>query len=405
MQGTERFRTRRTLPSGTETVTCVTSRTDPSPGPRASSLGRDFKITGGLGIALLPSVLVGIVLAVAPAAPAARTLVVTPTPIDAFAQDGPYLAWTARAPNSMISRCGRIYIRSLVTGRQRSLGARTAPACPGFLALGRKRALWTGDPGFCGNCVPARVLTASLDDPRVVSLGTFSHLAGGTQLTGFAADWRLHVFSWVRYEFVEEPGSCLFEPVPCKWDVTGGRAVQVLGRERRQVPGVASPALLAAGGGRIAVAKTDDPWQGPEDPQPAENGAVEVLAPRTGALVMSVSPTGSAYALALSRGALALLLKRTDGSYVIERYTVPAGTLLASTTVSARAAFGRLDIAHKWIVYSAGRQIRIVGPLGGDRLLLRAPTFPIGVSIEGRRVAWAENNRGRHRIRAILAPR
>jgi hypothetical protein len=28
---------------------------------------------------------------------------------------------------------------------------------------------------------------------------------------------------------------------------------------------------------------------------------------------------------------------------------------------------------------------------GGDRLLFRAPTLPVGVSIEGRRVAWAEN--------------
>jgi hypothetical protein len=353
---------------------------------------------------LLPSVLVGIVLAVAPAALAARTLVVTPTRIDVFAQDGPYLAWTARTPNTAFTHCGRIYIRSLVTGRQRSFGARTAPACPGFLALGRKRALWTGVPGFCGNCNPARLLTASLDDPRVVSLGTFNFLLGGTQLTGLAADWRLHAFSWVRYEFLEEPGDCLFDPVPCMWDVTGGRAVQVLGRERRAVPGVAAPALLAAGGGRIAVAETDDPWEGDEDPQPAEDGAIEVLAPRTGALVTSISPTGTAHALALSRGALAVLLKRSDGSFVIERYTVPAGTLLASTPVDARAAFGRLDIAHKWIVYSARRQIRIVGPLGGDRLLLRARTLPIGVSIEARRVAWAENDRGRHRIRAILAP-
>jgi len=170
--------------------------------------------------------------------------------------------------------------------------------------------------------------------------------------------------------------------------------------------GVAAPAVLAAGGGRLAVARADDTWEGAEEElRPAEDGAVEVLAPRTGALVMSVSPTGTAHALALSRGALAVLLKRSDGSFVIERYTVPAGTLLASTPVDARAAFGRLDIAHKWIVYSAGRQIRIVGPLGGDRLLLRARTLPIGVSIEGRRVAWAENDRGRHRIRAIVAPR
>jgi hypothetical protein len=371
-------------------------------------LRRDFKITIGLGVGLVSSVLVGMILAVAPAAPATRTLLATPTRIVAFAQDGPYLAWMARAPNTEagIPRCGRTYIRSLATGRQRSFGLRTAPSCGGLLALGRKRALWTGTPGFCGNCVPVRVLTASLDDPRVVSLGLFNYLRGGTQVTGLAADWRLHAFSWVLYEEIEPP-DCLSdpEPIPCMWDVEDGRAVQVLGRERRAVPGVAAPALLAAGGGRIAVAETDDPWEGDDDPQPAEGGAIEVLAPRTGALVMSVSPTGTAHALALSRGALAVLLKRSDGSFVIERYTVPAGTLRASTPVSARAAFGRLDIAHKWIVYSADRQIRIVGPLGGDRLLVRARTLPIGVSIEGRRVAWAENAFGRHRIRAILAPR
>ena len=200
-------------------------------------------------------------------------------------------------------------------------------------------------------------------------LGTFTFHVGGTQLTGLAADWRLHAFSWVSYEEIETDCG----EIPCMWDVTGGRAVQVLGRERRAVPGVAAPALLAAGGGRIAVAETADPWEGNEDPQPAEDGAVEVLAPRTGVLVMSVSPTGTARALALSSGALAVLLKRSDGSFVIERYTVPAGTLLASTPVDARAALGGFDIARKWIVYSAGRQIRIVGPLGGDRLLASSP--------------------------------
>jgi hypothetical protein len=355
-------------------------------------------------------VLIGVVLAAAaPAAPAARTLLATPTRIVAFAQDGPYLAWMARAPNTGtgVSQCGRTYIRSLATGRQRSFGVRAAPSCGGFLALGRKRAIWTGTPGFCGSCNSARVLTAALDDPHVVSLGTFNFTffsMSGTQVTGLAADWSLHAFSWVRSEVIEPP-DCVSEPIPCMWDVTGGRAVQVLGLERRAVPGVAAPALLAAGGGRIAVAETEDPWEGPGDPQPAEDGAVEVLAPRTGALVMSVSPTGTAHALALSSGALAVLLKRSDGSFVIERYMVPAGTLLASTRVDARAAWGGFDIARKWIAYSAGRQIRIVGPLGGDRLLLRARTLPIGVSIEGRRVAWAENDRGRHRIRAILAPR
>jgi hypothetical protein len=227
----------------------------------------------------------------------------------------------------------------------------------------------------------------------------------GTRLTGLAADWRLRAFSWLRHERRGVP-DCLSEPVPCVHDVTGGRATQVLGRERHPVPGVAPPAVLAVGAGRMAVAPSANPFEG-DEAQPAENGAVEVVNPRTGTLLVSVSPTGTVRDLALSADALAVLLERTDGSHVIERYAIPAGTLLASTAVNERTAAG-IDIGDKWIVYRVGRQIRVIGPGGASRPLIstnRAYNTPTGVSIEGRRVAWATNGDGLHRIRAVLAPR
>jgi hypothetical protein len=73
---------------------------------------------------------------------------------------------------------------------------------------------------------------------------------------------------------------------------------------------------------------------------------------------------GMARALALSRGDNSQsCLSEPRGSFVIERYSLPEGTLHASTPLDARAAVGGLDIAHKWILYSVGREIRIIGPL------------------------------------------
>ena len=53
------------------------------------------------------------------------------------------------------------------------------------------------------------------------------------------------------------------------------------------------------------------------DPQPVENGPVNVLDPGTGAPVMNVSPTGTVQALALSATALAVLIKHTGGGLAI----------------------------------------------------------------------------------------
>jgi hypothetical protein len=164
-------------------------------------------------------------------------------------------------------------------------------------------------------------------------------------------------------------------------------------------------AELAVASGRIALAPAAATWAGSDATAPAaENGPIEVRDAASGALLMSVSPTGTVRALALSRTELAALIEAADGSLRIDRYALPAGTLLASTAVSERTT-PEIDMAGKWIVYRVSRKIRLIGPQGGSRLLIQTENMPINVSIEGRRVAWAANGGGQHRIRALLVPR
>ena len=136
------------------------------------------------------------------------------------------------------------------------------------------------------------------------------------------------------------------------------------------------------------------------------SGSVPVVEPTTGANVATVFPTGMVRALALTFDALAVFVERTDGTLIIERYALPAGTPVASTVVNEHAA-PNIDMAGKWIVYVVNRALRLIGPLGDSRRLIRIGRDkppPVFVSIEGRRVAWVENGHARHRIRAVLAP-
>ena len=66
---------------------------------------------------------------------------------------------------------------------------------------------------------------------------------------------------------------------------------------------------------------------------------------------------------------------------------------------------GVLDTAGGWIVYRTGRAIRLMDAVtGAKQLLVTARATPLGLSIESRRVAWAENRLGHGRVRGVLAP-
>ena len=101
-----------------------------------------------------------------------------------------------------------------------------------------------------------------------------------------------------------------------------------------------------------------------------------------------VVPQGTVRDVALAWPALAVIVGRPDGTTVIERYNAAKGELVGTTTMAGAADLaissarnrlpGREDDLH-----DPGGQVRALG------LLWRATATPIGLSIEGKRVAWA----------------
>jgi hypothetical protein len=81
---------------------------------------------------------------------------------------------------------------------------------------------------------------------------------------------------------------------------------------------------------------------------------------------------------------------------------LPSWCAWSSTTV---VPAGATDLAIGiGVVYRVGQSIYTIRA-GHPRLLWRAQVTPIGLSLEGRRVAWAVNIKGRGHIVALTLPR
>ena len=180
---------------------------------------------------------------------------------------------------------------------------------------------------------------------RLSELGTFAQSpeGGGRRVTGMAGDKRLLAFSHLRYRLENE------DCHPCVWNVTGGRVTRVVkGGEQVSVPGVAPAALLAAGAGRLATAPALDPWEEAAkffpSPRPAEDGPVNVVNAKTGDPVMTVSPTGTVRALALSADALAVLV---EGAGTEDRAVLDSGRNEARIDPSKAPRHPRLGYRRK----------------------------------------------------------
>ena len=105
--------------------------------------------------------------------------------------------------------------------------------------------------------------------------------------------------------------------------------------------------------------------------------------------------------MALSWGRAAVLVTSGAGKR-IDRFDADTGMLLGTRAVPARTA-AELDIAGRRIVFRSGRTIYVMDAVtGATRVLARRRVTPVGLSIEGKRVAWAENVSGRGRMQAVV---
>ena len=320
------------------------------------------------------------------AAPARGTII-------SFAQDGRRIAW--------IGYRERVHVKTIVTGRSAVVGSARTQGGGSFphgyrdhlLALAGKRVVWTVQSG--GNCLETNMRTATLGlaNARSVDFLGFCDYTGSVA-TAVAGDAATLAYTTVTFEGLDDCGS----------RATLGGTRRVVGSSAVTVPGSVPAVQLAVSAGRVAAVPADLTICSAAVLAPASNGTVEIRAAIDGALLAAFSPAGTIRALALSGPRAVVLVEAADGSKRVERYDAGTGALLGATAVPSGVAHD-LDVAGEWIVYRTGRAIRLIDAVtGAKQLLFIAPVTPLGLSIESRRVAWAENRSGHGRVRSIMAP-
>ena len=355
-------------------------------------------ILGLLSVLVAPLVVTAGTVTTAQRLPAPRTLLSTRQPIYAFTQDGDRMAWVADD--------GRVRVRSLSLRRTWLVGTVDRDrASSSMLALAGNRALWSWDAG--GNSTESPVVLGAPGHKQV----TIAHLGGGLRgmgdghdLVDVAGDGSTLAYGWVAETCPGQPYGCNTFDAPLVVD-GGGVSLATWAPAPRPfsppvIQGAPPPVLFAATQGRVAVAPARASGLPGTVPRMIEDGPVEVY-DLAGNRLLHVPMLGLVRHLALWRSKLAVILERPEGMLVAQQFIVPNPSFVAG----ARLPLGATDIAtgSGGTTFRAGRSVYVLG-IESVRLVARTAAHPIGLSIEGRRIAWAENVHGKGRIQAVTAP-
>jgi hypothetical protein len=340
------------------------------------------------------------------------TLVSVKAPIRAFAQDQETIAW--------IGSGYWVNVRSLRVRASVAVGyagpARTGARWSPALTLAGSRALWNTFPSG-GNSLESQLETAAPWDPYATAIDLFidnQSPNGGSFLGGLAGDGPTLVYGRT-WEKCDDPGGNNCQ----RLDAIGGVVVVTGQYQASTVPGIPPPVMVAFSAhdpqssvqisqGLIAVAPAETPVTTDLGgaPRVRQNGPVEVfrgLFNGVAHLSSSVAPVGTVRAIAVDFHQLAVLIEQADGTKAIKRYNPEQGTLIGTTAVP-RTTASELSVSKAGIVYRVGSRIYLVAGNGVPKVVWKASGTPIGLSIEGRRIAWAENVKGRGRIVAVTLP-
>jgi len=342
--------------------------------------------------------------------PHPETLLSRPnTTISAFAQDGPLVAWFS--PSA--AHCNTVHVLSLANGIEVSLpqqgGARNVTcrwevgSTPVGLALAGGNVLWTlreGAPIPFDYLLGAGVGLGQRKERRFQEIA-HTNRGSGLWLGGVAGDGSTLVYGVTAIDYVDEAG-CLAGTSPCDLEVSGGGVYRMSGRKApKLVPGTerSGAVEVAVSTGGVAyvptarVGKPGRPLAGPALP-------IKVVDAQSGASISRVRPQGTPLAVALTPHVLATL-ERTPLGVRLAWYARATGSPMGSVPVSSKAN-PELTATDRTIVYRVGRSIRAVDVATHNvRALAHAAARPVGLSLEGRRLAWVENLKGAARIRTL----
>ena len=340
-----------------------------------------------------------------------QTLVRVPTRISGFAQDDGRLAWVAcggeqariilrdpRGATATIAtypqptECDPMTIKAPDDSRSQDLPYEDA----GIALAGTNVVFWdvVGGIGF-----DQILYTARTSPPGARRVDDVSEPR--TLLVRPRGDGSTLAYAVVAPQ-MRDPNRCLGSNVGCEIVSTTARLMRVADGRATRVRGPAPPALLDVSAGRLAIV----PVIGRGERARRAKPLVEIRTADTGALIRTIRLGGAPTALALSTTTVAVLLRPPGAPPRIERYAARTGSRIGATSVDD-AIVDELDADRGAVVYHAGRTILVLDRRGAVRPLADTISVrgPIGLSIDGRRVAWAENIRGRGTVRAVALPR
>lgn len=356
--------------------------------------------------------LVGLALAaVLPAASGARsgpvTLVTAKDKIVAFAQDRGQLVWRVADDGCDFGPISSTYERAAAGGRT-TLLEKDGPC--GFdqteLALGGRQAIWTTRQG--GNNLYTQVTTAepgTKPKPLEHALSDtegmyFDALGDGSFPGAIVGDGTVLAYSVIAVGFVDE--TCRPEEGEQCDRAAGGVTYLAEHGRKRVIKGAGGAVALAAAAPNIAIvpvaaANYVDPMGDGGIVEPTAT-TVAVRNARTGRLVSSFDPTGTPRAVALTSRIVAVLVDQPK-TRRIEIRDARTGKLLRNVAVP-RATTNALSAADGVIVYAVNRDPDSFESSPHDiyaldtstykaRRLIRTAYTPVGLSVEGSRVAWA----------------
>lgn len=330
------------------------------------------------------------------AAPQPTTLVRTPAPVKALAQDGGFLAWLAGDGK----KCNAVHM----TGGGRSYvlpqPPNTSMTCHWALSSGSVHlaiaadataALWTLHEPRSDFVMSAQIAGKEVEVDRL------AHADGtGWWLGGIAGSGLTLAYSSVDVEYVH-PLAC-GAGGSCKKYIAGGNIDLVALGVKSMLKAV--PALaLAVNGGRIAYIRATTVAKNGA-PASSAGATVPVVDAGSGTIISQAKPVGLPLAIGLSPHVLAIL-SRNVNVLRLSWYDAATGRKLGGIGVPVQTA-PELAVSDQSVVFRFGRSLRAlvlatrhVHPLGET-----AASY-LGLSLDQGRLVWAENHKTYGLIRAL----
>jgi hypothetical protein len=330
------------------------------------------------------------------AAPQPTTIVHTPAPVKALAQDGGLLAWLAGNGK----KCNEIHLIGGGHNYVLPQPPNASMTCHWAIANGTVHlaiaadalaALWTLHEQRSDFVMTAQVGGKETEVDRLAHPnGTGWWLGGVTGGGGTLA------YSAVDVEYMD-PLAC-GSGGSCKKKVAGGGIDLVTAGQKTSLPLAGAALGLAVSGGRIAYIQATRVKNG--SPASSPGAAVLVRDASNGTLVSRAKAPGVPIAVGLSSHVL-VVLSRTVDSMRLSWYDPATGQKLGGVGVSL-LTLPMLAVSDQFVVYRFGHSLReLVLATRHSHPLGKTPLPSVGLSLDQGRLVWAEDHTAYGLIRAL----